>query len=83
MGSSNPNPNADDQPHGEPQSNSGWVPTKSTVGGAGIGLVVAQFCIALYNQLKPQAPVSAELASAFTALLSGVAGYIFKDGGRR
>lgn len=67
----------------EPDINKpGWRPTASTAAGGGIGFVAGQFIVALCGQYLPH-PLSPELASATTALLTIVAGYFFPDGGRR
>lgn len=60
----------------------GWIPTTSTLGGAGIGLAAAQVIVAICDQYFQHA-LSPELASAITTLCVAAAGYIFKDGGRR
>lgn len=61
---------------------SGWQPTTSTLGGAAIGLAAAQVVVAVCDQYF-QRPLGPELASAITTLCVAIAGYFFKDGGRR
>lgn len=66
----------------DPDKPTGWVPTNSTLGGAGIGLAAAQVIVALCDQYF-QHPLSAEFSSAITTLCVAAAGYFIKDGGRK
>lgn len=63
-------------------SRSGWVPTTSTLAGAGMGAYVANLIIAgieYYGHLT----LSSMVVTSIAGLCVGLAGYLFPDGGRR
>lgn len=60
----------------------GWKPTTSTVGGSVIGTFVGIIVVGVCDRLL-KTPLDPTLSSAITGLCTAVAGYCFKDGGRK
>ena len=57
---------------------SSWVPSRSVVGGAGIGLAAGQIVIAICDRAF-HAPLGPELSSAITTLCIAAATYFIPD----
>lgn len=69
----------DPEPNGP---KSGWVPTTSTIAGAGVGGCIAYLIIRVVDAIF-HTPFNALDYVALTTICNGIAGYLFPDGGRK
>jgi hypothetical protein len=67
----------------DPIPPTGWKPTASTLGGAGIGAALSVVVVTILGKYLHTQIVDPNVAIAINTLCVAAAGYLFPDGGRK